>query len=549
MLCTVRSSREGSAGPGDAGAITIEGVFGHGPFAEVGDPTAVTRSAGLVVVGGNLGWPQWNGRSVHSRSDRAVGWFPIGVYRRDTLACVRVLTTRWEVNSIAIHPSELFVAIGTGNYDGGWNFEGELLVHDLTTGRTASLLTSLRSVERVAWRDDETLQIDLAPPTDEDISDWTAIEHEHIELVSPHWASLDERSIDVDSLPSIGRPAQRTERTDVREAVAQEAAAHGSAWVLRRQVWALVAIDRGVVAGLESSIERWEGESGGSPTWQINLAGTCTQLFADSDGVVAAIWSEPGAQFRDRPTQAWTIDLTSGRTHVLADPGFPSVLTRRSDGRLLLRNSSHGQGARPAVVLDDSGVSTVDLGRYDLFNHYFDVRRSPELVVLVGDEPRPWEYKTVAEVRPSGTGWQVTRLFPLAWGEPRHLFGGPGVFLTDNLGAGLVHAGAVHDGSGLLQGNAFVVRRGYPDGRLMWHVALDNTVVAIDESDGLIVALTNLGEIVGIDATTGVVRWSQYRLEVGGSPVVPLSIALDSATRGWVGTMDGRILRIAWPDE
>ena len=53
----------------------------------------------------------------------------------------------------------------------------------------------------------------------------------------------------------------------------------------------------------------------------------------------------------------------------------------------------------------------------------------------------------------------------------------------------------------------------------------------------------------GIDAARGSIHWSQDRLRVPGKSVVPLSLALDSARAGWVGTMDGRILHVAVPDE
>lgn len=84
--------------------VTVVGVVGDGPFIHVGTPTAIDTSRDLVVVGGNLGWAQWNGRSVYDRSDRSVGWIPIGIYRGEDLACVRVLTSSWEINAVAIHP-------------------------------------------------------------------------------------------------------------------------------------------------------------------------------------------------------------------------------------------------------------------------------------------------------------------------------------------------------------------------------------------------------------------------------------------------------------
>jgi len=85
-------------------AVTAR-ICGQGPFVEVGDPTVVAVSAEVIAVGGSHGWPQWNGHDVSARSDRSTGWFPVGLFSSIDLSCVRVLTTRWEINSIAIHPS------------------------------------------------------------------------------------------------------------------------------------------------------------------------------------------------------------------------------------------------------------------------------------------------------------------------------------------------------------------------------------------------------------------------------------------------------------
>lgn len=49
--------------------------------------------------GAPLGSSQWNGRSVRDRAQRFIGWEPVGIYERDTLACRPFLTSRWPINS------------------------------------------------------------------------------------------------------------------------------------------------------------------------------------------------------------------------------------------------------------------------------------------------------------------------------------------------------------------------------------------------------------------------------------------------------------------
>ncbi|MGH8879345.1 MAG: hypothetical protein ACRD0P_18710, partial [Stackebrandtia sp.] len=344
-------------------------------------------------------------------------------------------------------------------------------------------------------------------------------------------------------------PAVRHDADGARRAVETLAKQHGVDWTLRRQTWNVVATDGGVIAGREGAIERWSAADGDQPVWLFELDGICTQLAVAEDGVATVgVWDVGPGDYFDRRTSLVLVDADSGAEIIRSDPGFPAVLCRRQDRSLLVRDTRHSaKAAGPARILSPAGalLGEVRLGGYDLFNHFFDIQRSAEFLVLVGDGPRPHQNKQVAEVRQSPSGWNVERLFPLAWDEGAHVFGGPGVSLSDPRGNGIIHAGAIHDGAGLLPGNAFVARRRYPDGRLDWTVPLDNQITALDEADGLIVALTTVGEAVGIDAVTGNVVWRQDRLLVNGGTVIPLSMSLASRTRAWIGTLDGRTIQIS----
>ncbi|MFF9481672.1 hypothetical protein [Streptomyces sp. NPDC014733] len=137
----------------------------------------------------------------------------------------------------------------------------------------------------------------------------------------------------------------------------------------------------------------------------------------------------------------------------------------------------------------------------------------------------------------------VRRLFSLDWEtkHARHLFGGPGIEVGTEEGRDLVHAGTVHDGAGLLPGNAFVVRRSLADGAAHWIFTADFPVTALDGDEETIYVAFNSGELVALRTSDGTVLWRQ-RLDVGGQPVVPLSLMLICPGRLLIGTVDGRIL-------
>ncbi|MFJ4183671.1 hypothetical protein [Kitasatospora sp. NPDC089509] len=126
------------------------------PFAELGDPClAVTdKRRGLVAVAG---------AREHGEA-RTVGLFHV----TDRARRRWLLDSPYPVNAMAFHPSRPLLAVGTGEYDGGYHFEGELLLVDLEDGTVRSLLDGAfgRQVLGLEWLDDQELRVLLAPHDD-----------------------------------------------------------------------------------------------------------------------------------------------------------------------------------------------------------------------------------------------------------------------------------------------------------------------------------------------------------------------------------------------
>lgn len=64
---------------------------------------------------------------------------PVGVCALGDLSCLALLRTSRPVHTMVFHPTLPLLAIGTGGYDGGYYFEGELLLLDLVSGTASSL--------------------------------------------------------------------------------------------------------------------------------------------------------------------------------------------------------------------------------------------------------------------------------------------------------------------------------------------------------------------------------------------------------------------------
>ncbi|MGC4957755.1 hypothetical protein ACLQ2P_31530 [Actinomadura citrea] len=175
---------------------------------------------------------------------------------------------------------------------------------------------------------------------------------------------------------------------------------------------------------------------------------------------------------------------------------------------MVLRDVDYASTSEESLLISPEvqEAGRVELGRFDLFNHPFAVRHSPELFFLRGGGRGGAQGKQVARLDPLTR--TVTDLFPLEWDTARkgHLFGGPAAYFRDAAGEALVHGGAVHNGRGLLPGNAFVARRALPSGSVTWVFTADHNVTSLDISDGTVYAAFTSGTVVALDAVAGAMR-------------------------------------------
>ncbi|MFF2042752.1 hypothetical protein ACFVVX_20205 [Kitasatospora sp. NPDC058170] len=181
------------------------------PFSELGDPvlSVADKGRGLLAVAG-----------AHEYGmARTVGVFDVtGRARRRWL-----LSSRHPVNAMAFHPTRPLLAVGSGDYDGGYFFEGELLLVDLKTGTTLSLIEHFlgRQVLGLEWLNDQDLRVLMAPP--DDWKDRKAHVEGHIAVVHrADWTAVGAKTLTGRDLAGPRVPAPRPDhREAARQAVAR----------------------------------------------------------------------------------------------------------------------------------------------------------------------------------------------------------------------------------------------------------------------------------------------------------------------------------------
>ncbi|MFI8497453.1 PQQ-binding-like beta-propeller repeat protein [Streptomyces sp. NPDC085524] len=514
-------------------------VFGDGPFAEIGEPSlaVVDERSRMVAVGGDLGRIQWSGSGTADS-----GWtgHRVGVYEQDGLRCRHVVRSRYPVRSLAFHPVLPLLAIGTGRYDGGHSFEGELLLIHLDSGDIASALQCPRQVLTVEWRSETALRLVLAP-----WDDWEnprAHEQGHTVVVTrSDWGAVGRGTIGAEELAAPAVPVVQPDHSaEARRTLAALAASAGRQWSVRRRVWAVEGMEDGrVLAALDGVLaESWLPS--GDLQWAVDDEEGGRQLVLASDGT--SVWINAERRSR-RKGRCWErsaplvarIGVDTGQVLETLSPGVSTVLV--AGGKRTILRPSDGRGKRPSQLLMfdlDGQVNGPEVGGFDLFNHPFAVRRASRPYVLVGTDPdEPHRDKWVAALGSDGT---LRRLFPHSWVPAEHHFGGPAV----EIGPSLVHAGAVHHGHGLQPGGAYIVRRSL-NGSVQWQHRTDHPATALDTDGDTVFVAYNSGALTALDAADGSVRW-HTELEVDGAPTTALSLAVAPQGHLLIGTVDGRIL-------
>ncbi|MEU4164231.1 PQQ-binding-like beta-propeller repeat protein [Actinoplanes sp. NPDC026670] len=522
--------------------LHVERILGDRPFAEVGEPIltvttggpvrtsseppiavaadepAETSSEAVITVAG--------GKSVDTSGatagaagpgglvamcgefDQESNRAPVAVYDSDQ-RCLAVLRSRFPVHALAFHPTAPLLAVGTGRYDGGYFFEGELLLLDLQTGRVVAPFEDWagRLVIGLEWLNDHELRLLMAPP--DDAEDRAAWEEGHVAVVyRDDWRTVGPDSIPPKELAGPRGPAPRKElralggpRRNVR---AVEQLSDGR----------VLAAMSGVAAAcwLPSGEELWcaADDSGG-----MDLVVTPDERSVWS-GMMRPIWD-------DVPQSLVRYSVHDGSRLDEFAPRRPYALVRSFDGQPVI--ASAGAGRRAARLRIRRGRRI----------YMLDIDRKSETVIAPG---KRWLAATEpVALRANGRPREhrkARRLFPHSWVPDEWHQTGPGVEVANGE---LVHAGTVHNGRGLQPGGAFVVRRDMITGAPRWQFRTDHAATDLDaDADTVFVAFRD-GEIVALDLTDGSVRW---RCQI--PRMYPTAVTVPEPGRLLVGTSDGRIL-------
>lgn len=519
--------------------LNVQRLLGDEPFAEIGRPVWAVEDVphGCVIVAGDLGHVMWRGTGE---------WLAhrIGVYEAGTLRPRHVFASRYPVCAVEPHPDLPLVAVGTGRYDGSWDFQGELLLLHLEAGQVTNLLNKSRQVRHLRWLEDGRLAM-LLSPEDKDGGFRKGFE---LAVAADDWLSAPPGLIDPDRTrhPMIESGLLYDPR--VEDTLARLTQGR---WRRRGEVrdLAVLADGRVLATGRHTDLECWDPSGG--PTWALPAAGEgSVRVEAAPDGRSAWVTyrgyqrDEVAGRQVDRGTTVRRIATADGR--VLDEVNLPSAPAPSATREGWLALCPRGREAHAARVLAPTHreVARIDLAPNRSNSPALRVRNSARLLYVDGpgpDDAAPW----INAIEPPGEqGPAVLRaLFPLRWDPASALqpWCGPAVELPD----ALVHAGrSYRQGATYAEARegTYVVSRRLPDGAPRWVYETDRPLADLDGDERRVYVAYLTGEVEILDAETGEVR-ARHTLSAHGHVVTPTSMAYRPEQRRLVvGTVDGRIL-------
>jgi hypothetical protein len=531
--------------------LDLERELTHARFAEIGHPYRLFRDSArrLVAIGssfGHLGWPGRTaneGRSIHHR----ISLYDDSLEQR---IAVLNLSARWTIQDIAFHPTETKLLIGTGDYDGGFCFEGELLLWDWTSGETRSLLGERREVVRCRFNPDETITAILRPRDEEEYlypapESGPPSESDDLYVAvtitdePPPPLSEDQDPRLRDLRPSDPRAAGFTIHPTVYPLDLPESEkSHLKDLGFQRHhiIRDLLWIDDEIIAVAHDGchLELWSSHDECLASFSGPGHGVELLPFAEWGCLVNVI--ETGdyrEQTRDRST---LLAYVRGEPTPLAAFDHACSVTSDAQGNILARDVEYQRGRprRDAFLGQDGGiVFETDLGHYDTFNHSLRLQ-GEGLYFLRGTPPDSHLNKVLCTLDRDGRREELA-----AWdGNTWHLMSSLAVFVSDHH---VVRAAEVYFTS---SARASIIERMCPKtGKVLWRTPMEDgsftALAAVPASDQVVYAQAN-GGFGLMDANSGKLD-VHSPLTLDGVPTIVTALSVRN-DRLAAGTIDGRIL-------
>ena len=527
--------------PSFAMRLILNDELARQKFPEIGRPYRLFRDPGGRFIAvcsqapyiGWSGYPAPEGQGLQQR---------VSLYHPDSFERIATLDCRYPVNDLSSHPDKLQIAIASGSYDGGYYFDGELLLWDWETGATHQLV--LREAMRCRFELDNSLTVLLRPEHEEQFEDRDAWDT-YLGMILKDPGDADPlHSGDLEHLGPID-PAEwgfelqpQTYPIMLPPGDLEELKSMG--FVERQLIWDLLWLDDRTFAAVHQNchLEIHDMQKGGVASFSGDGYGV-ELLPRPEGGCLVNVLLRPHPRMFSEDKSS--LHLWDGHKFSLFR-NFDHAYSFSTDqtGNILARGVNFGkrrEGAALDAILDPAGqtIHESNLGAFDSNNHGIRLNQGNSLYFLRGTpEDSGWD-KDLCTVHADGT---THALFN--WDDGvHHLACSLAGFVSDQeliRGCRVYQFGRRRVESRI---ERLEIRRGKPS----WITPMAGSITALSASKELeIVAYSKVDGMLGLlSLETGEILFEE-RLVFDGIPTISTALAI----RGnmlLAGTHDGRLLK------
>lgn len=488
----------------------------QGPFSQLGIPKKIFRSRGLLAVASDMK-TNWSVRiSFDSR---------LSLYEESELKFIGYVNiTNYPINDLAFHPKEPIIALGTGEYDGGYCHEGNLLIWNWETGEIRSVLEDSIDVRRVRFSDrGDSLEIFTTTPADENCLGYDEIDHylhRDISLAAQGHKLEFNSPIKRDDSGFL-KPTHVDCLAELRKLSPE--------YVVRSFVediaWTLLGEIANTLPG--TRLEIWDS-SGQRLVNHLGTNDSGTELLIVEDQIVSNVRE---ISPNDAGTSSKLVFYSQdGVERSVRNFSFPVSISASLTGEILVRDIHlPKKKSEDSIIKFDHFKQSMDLGYYDSTNNFLRINDQKDLYYIQGRPKNQHKNKYLCKIDSHTLESEI--LWPLEWDPERnaHLLDGLACVLKDKF---ICSYGEEY----------FIAVRDLPNGQFDFSVSVATrcaALVPLTERRCVFYSLVN-GEIGLLDLDLKKIVWSE-RLFLNGVVVIVMSAAWNGRQLA-AGTNDGRIL-------
>jgi len=399
---------------------------------------------------------------------------------------------KYPINDIAFHPTEPVIAIATGSYDGGFSFEGELIVWNWESNLFSHKMAETPEVFRVAFSSDGMSILCVVRPWDEnDFEHKDKIFDMFYEIRLTYTPSLEVGIVNaraVNDQMSAQKPITGAEvnsdsrfklNTDDPAKTVQNYFAIKDLSI-RSPIWDIAILDRDSIGVVHDDTHLEIFNLDGELVDSFTGNGHGVQILKDDNPIIHVINPEKSrSNWASLDTRLFQLDESLSEK-LKCDGRFTFSISR--DGKIVGRRDRSGSIDPLNDLVTRSDLESWeehDFGHYDVFNHFNRIDNSPYSFIIQGTPKSSYGYKVLSVIEDRSetkTLWPIIKgnkpndkdkfnnengaldsilLFKKDGTHPPHAMENYFTYIEDDVGEGILGTGMYY------QTNPFGERQGF----------------------------------------------------------------------------------------